>query len=131
MRHAGAYSGLLCGGISAKTGPHSLPLARVKKIMKKSGDEVEMISGEAPLVCSKACEMLIEELARRSWNMTIQGKRRTLHKEDVASAVIATDLFDFLIALVSSSETAAAMQPLPPYSNGNGGDEALLGNHCW
>ncbi|XP_061339407.1 nuclear transcription factor Y subunit C-3-like [Gastrolobium bilobum] len=99
MRQPGAYSSLLCG----RTGSHSLPLARIKKIMKMSGDEVKMVSGEAPIIFSKACELLIEELARRSWNITIQGKRRTMHKEDVASAVLSTDLFDFLVALVSNS----------------------------
>lgn len=87
-------------------GPHSLPLARIKKIMKKSGDDVKMISGEAPIVFSKACELFIEDLTKRSWMMTIQGKRRTLHKEDVASAVIATDIFDFLVNLVSESSNA-------------------------
>ncbi|XP_027908525.1 nuclear transcription factor Y subunit C-4-like [Vigna unguiculata] len=105
MRQAGAYSGLLCGGVAGRTGPHSLPLARIKKIMKKSGDDVKMISGEAPIIFSKACELFIEELTRRSWIIAMQGKRRTLHKEDLTSAVIATDLFDFLITLVSDSDT--------------------------
>lgn len=84
-------------------GPHSLPLARIKKIMKKSGEDVKMISGEAPIVFAKACELFIEELTKRSWMVTMQGKRRTLHKEDVASAVITTDIFDFLVNLVSES----------------------------
>ncbi|KAK4349670.1 hypothetical protein RND71_032425 [Anisodus tanguticus] len=101
MRQAGAYSRML----SRKTGPHSLPLARIKKIMKKSSDDVKMISGEAPIVFSKACELFIEELTKRAWiNMTnnMHEKRRsTLHKEDVASAVIATDVFDFLVNLVT------------------------------
>ncbi|KAL9406431.1 hypothetical protein Peur_003403 [Populus x canadensis] len=103
MRQAGTYSGILSGGLSGKTGPHSLPLARIKKIMKKSGDDVKMISGEAPIVFSKACELFIEDLTQRSWMMTMQGKRRTLHKVDVASAVIGTDIFDFLVNLVSNS----------------------------
>lgn len=103
MRRAGTYSGLL-SKMSRRTGPHSLPLARIKKIMKKSGDDVKMISGEAPIVFSKACELFIEELTRRSWMMTVQGKRRTLHKEDVASAVTATDIFDFLLYLVPESD---------------------------
>ncbi|XP_057451778.1 nuclear transcription factor Y subunit C-4-like [Lotus japonicus] len=107
MRQAGAYSGLLCGGISGRTGPHSLPLARIKKIMKKSGEDVKMISGESPIIFSKACEIFIEELTRRSWIMAMQGKRRTLHKDDVASAVIATDVFDFLITLVSDSSAGS------------------------
>lgn len=103
MRQAGAYSGLLSGGASGRTGPHLLPLARIKKIMKKSGEDVKMISGEAPIVFSKACELFIEEITQKSWMVTMQGKRRTLHKEDVASAVIATDIFDFLVNMVSDS----------------------------
>ncbi|CAN1253737.1 Nuclear transcription factor Y subunit C-3 [Linum perenne] len=71
--------------------------------MKKSGDDVKMISGEAPIVFSKACELFIQELTRRSWMVTVQGKRRTLHKEDVASAVADTDVFDFLVGLVDSA----------------------------
>ncbi|KAI6702140.1 hypothetical protein NL676_011276 [Syzygium grande] len=106
MRQPGMYSGML-SGLSGKTGPHSLPLARIKKIMKKSGDDVKMISGEAPIVFSKACELFIEELTRRSWTTTMQGKRRTLHKDDVVSAVVATDIFDFLVNLVSEPPNAA------------------------
>ncbi|KAL6349142.1 hypothetical protein AAG906_033798 [Vitis piasezkii] len=103
MRQAGTYSGILNGGTSGRTGPHLLPLARIKKIMKRSGEDVKMISGEAPIIFSKACELFIEELTQRSWKVTLQGKRRTLHKEDVASAVIATDVFDFLVNVVSKS----------------------------
>lgn len=103
MRQAGTYSGI----ISGKTGSHSFPLARIKKIMKKSSgsscDDVKMISGEAPIILSKACEKFVEEITKRAWNITIQGKRRTLHKQDVSSAVIATDVFDFLVNLVVSS----------------------------
>ncbi|CAI0414457.1 unnamed protein product [Linum tenue] len=72
--------------------------------MKKSGDDVKMISGEAPIVFAKACELFIEELTRRSWMVTVQGKRRTLHKEDVASAVAATEVFDFLVGLVADDD---------------------------
>ncbi|KAK1419114.1 hypothetical protein QVD17_28272 [Tagetes erecta] len=101
MRQAKTHSGILSGGgISKRYGPHLLPLARIKKIMKKSSVDVKMISGEAPLVFSKACELFIEELTKRSWNMTIQGKRRIIHKEDVACAVANTDIFDFLVELV-------------------------------
>ncbi|CAK9141868.1 unnamed protein product [Ilex paraguariensis] len=112
MRQPGTYSGILSGGVSGKTGPHSLPLARIKKIMKKSSDEVKMISGEAPIVFSKACELFIEELTRRSWMMTMKGKRRTLHKEDVASAVVATDVFDFLVNLVSECAKPEDSSPI-------------------
>lgn len=102
MRQPGAYSNLVTSG---KSGPHSLPLARIKKIMKKSSDDVKMISGEAPIVFSKACELFIEELTKRAWAMTLQGKRRTMQKEDVASAVTDTDLFDFLVNLIAPAAT--------------------------
>ncbi|GFS37163.1 nuclear factor Y, subunit C2 [Actinidia rufa] len=71
--------------------------------MKNSNDDVKMISGEAPIVFSKACELFIEQLTKRSWAVALQAKRRTLHKDDIASAIIATDLFDFLLNLVSDS----------------------------
>ena len=100
MRQAGIYSGMFSGG---RTGPHLLPLARIKKIMMKSGDNVNMISGEAPIVFSKACELFIEDLTRRSWMVTMKGKRRTLHKDAMVSAFMATDIFDFLVSLVSDS----------------------------
>ena len=100
MRQAGVYSGIRFGGAN---GTHSLPLARIKKIMKQSGDDVKMISGEAPIVFAKACELFIMELTLKSWTMTLQGKRRIVHKHDVASAIVATDVFDFLEALISHS----------------------------
>ncbi|XP_023552994.1 nuclear transcription factor Y subunit C-4-like [Cucurbita pepo subsp. pepo] len=104
MRQAGAYSGVTYW----KTGPHSLPLARIKKIMKKSGEDVKMISAEAPIVFSKACELFIEELTKRSWMIAMQSKKRMLHKEDVASAILATDIFDFLIGLIFHETTTPA-----------------------
>ncbi|KAK4389309.1 UNVERIFIED_CONTAM: Nuclear transcription factor Y subunit C-2 [Sesamum calycinum] len=112
MRQAGAYSKLLSGG---RSGPHALPLARIKKIMKNSSEDVKMISGEAPIVFSKACELFIEELTKRAWAMTLQGKRRTMQREDVASAVITTDIFDFLITLVSdAAHDCPAQESLQP-----------------
>ncbi|KAG9130007.1 hypothetical protein Leryth_026546 [Lithospermum erythrorhizon] len=98
MRKAGAYSGIICSG-----GKHSLPLARIKKIMKKSNDQVMMISGEAPIVFAKACELFIEDLTKRSFLKASEAKRRTISKQNVTSAIMATDVFDFLITLVSHS----------------------------
>lgn len=73
-----------------------------------------MISGEAPIVLSKACELFVEEITKRAWNVTMQGKRRTLHKEDVVSAVIATDVFDFLLGLVSPEVGTTSDDGTPP-----------------
>ncbi|CAN6236708.1 unnamed protein product [Urochloa humidicola] len=110
MRQARPYSGMFCGGVSARTGPHALPLARIKKIMKRSADGgggARMISGEAPVVFSKACELFIAEITRRAWAATLEGKRRTVHKEDVATAVHNTDIFDFLVDVVVHKDAAA------------------------
>ncbi|PKA53916.1 Nuclear transcription factor Y subunit C-2 [Apostasia shenzhenica] len=99
MRQAGIYSGIVPG----KAGPHSLPLSRIKKIMKSSGEDVKMISCEAPLVFSKACELFIQELTVRAYKVTVQGKRRTVQKDDIAAAITATDVFDFLVEMVSAT----------------------------
>lgn len=78
---------------------HSLPLARIKKIMK-ADEDVRMISAEAPIVFARACEMFILELTLRSWNHTEENKRRTLQKNDIAAAITRTDIFDFLVDIV-------------------------------
>ncbi|XP_055329567.1 nuclear transcription factor Y subunit gamma-like [Paramacrobiotus metropolitanus] len=86
-----------------------LPLARIKKIMKLDED-VGMISSEAPVVLSKACEMFIEELTLRAWLHVEENKRRTLQRNDVATAVSKCDQFDFLIDIVPRDE----VKPKPP-----------------
>ncbi|ORZ11013.1 histone-fold-containing protein [Lobosporangium transversale] len=78
---------------------HPLPLARIKKVMK-SDPEVKMISAEAPILFSKACEIFICEITRRAWMHAEENKRRTLQRSDVASAVSRSDQFDFLIDIV-------------------------------
>ncbi|CAH9099556.1 unnamed protein product [Cuscuta europaea] len=78
---------------------HSLPLARIKKIMK-ADEDVRMISAEAPVVFARACEMFILELTLRAWSHTEENKRRTLQKNDIAAAITRTDIFDFLVDIV-------------------------------
>ncbi|KAI6707227.1 hypothetical protein NL676_010189 [Syzygium grande] len=105
MRKAGLYS-RISSSSSGRSGSqqHSLPLARIKKIMKKSGDGVKMISGEAPIVFSRAVELFVEELTRKSWVLAAEAKRRTLQRDDVVSAIQGTDVFDFLVDLVCVSD---------------------------
>lgn len=78
---------------------HDLPLARIKKIMK-SDDEVKMISAEAPVLFAKACELFILDLTMRAWSHADSHLRRTLMREDVATAVAESDMFDFLLDVV-------------------------------
>lgn len=73
----------------------AVPLARVKKIMKEN-EEVKMISGEAPIVFSKACELLASELAIYAWNRTDTSRRRTIKQDDILASILDNELFDFL-----------------------------------
>uniref|UniRef100_A0A7N0V280 Core Histone H2A/H2B/H3 domain-containing protein n=1 Tax=Kalanchoe fedtschenkoi TaxID=63787 RepID=A0A7N0V280_KALFE len=82
---------------------HSLPLARIKKIMK-ADEDVRMISAEAPIIFARACEMFILELTLRAWNHTEENKRRTLQKNDIAAAVNRTDIFDFLVDILPKED---------------------------
>ncbi|XP_058082638.1 nuclear transcription factor Y subunit C-2-like [Magnolia sinica] len=78
---------------------HQLPLARIKRIMK-SDEDVKMISADAPVLFSKACELFILELTLRSWLQTEENKRRTLQRSDIAHAITQTEVLDFLIDVV-------------------------------
>lgn len=78
---------------------HSLPLARIKKVMK-TDEDVRMISAEAPILFAKACEIFITELTMRAWCVAEENKRRTLQKADIGEALQKSDMFDFLIDIV-------------------------------
>lgn len=84
----------------------TLPLARIKKIMKFDED-VKMISAEAPVLFAKACEMFIHELTLRAWIHTDENKRRTLQRNDIAAAISRNDTFDFLIDIVPRDDIKA------------------------
>jgi len=90
---------------------HELPLARIKKIMK-SDEDVRMISAEAPILFAKACEMFIIELTVRAWIHTEESKRRTLQRNDIATAISKTDIFDFLIDIVPREDGKPAKKDL-------------------
>ncbi|CAM0909288.1 unnamed protein product [Alopecurus aequalis] len=82
---------------------HTLPLARIKKIMK-ADEDVRMISAEAPVIFAKACELFVLELTLRSWMHTEENKRRTLQKNDIAAAITRTDIYDFLVDIIPRDE---------------------------
>ncbi|XP_044429201.1 nuclear transcription factor Y subunit C-4-like [Triticum aestivum] len=82
---------------------HPVQLKRIRKIMK-ADEGVHMISAEAPVVFSKACEMLTLEMTMRSWMVTEENKRQILKKSDVAAAVARTDVYDFLADIIQMDE---------------------------
>ncbi|KAK4535359.1 hypothetical protein CDCA_CDCA04G1384 [Cyanidium caldarium] len=101
---------------------HLLPLARIKKIIK-SDEDVRMISAEAPVLFAKACELFIHELTLRAWAQTVESRRRTLQRSDVSAAIQKTDVFDFLIDIITEEELLphqhARPTPLAFTRNGN------------
>lgn len=92
---------------------HSLPLARIRRIMK-ADEDVRMIAGEAPAVFAKACEMFILELTMRAWLHAEEKKRKTLQKNDIAAAVARTDIFDFLLDIMPEDALKEDGAGLPP-----------------
>jgi nuclear transcription factor Y gamma len=71
-----------------------------------------MIAGEAPVVVSRACELLIRELTCRAWQHTERNRRRTLQRQDIHAAVGESDVYDFLIDIVPrvTSSTSRSAQ---------------------
>jgi hypothetical protein len=63
--------------------------------------------------------VFISELTCRAWLIAETNKRRTLQKADVANAIAASDMFDFLIDIIprddgSGSATGSGAVPPPP-----------------
>ncbi|KAK7203149.1 hypothetical protein BZA70DRAFT_283986 [Myxozyma melibiosi] len=77
------------------TGQTTLPLARVKKIIKLDED-VRACSNSASFAVTVATEMFIQYLCEKSLQMSKSDKRKTLHYKDLASAVHKLDELEFL-----------------------------------
>jgi hypothetical protein len=74
--------------------------------------------------------VFISELTCRAWLIAETNKRRTLQKADVANAIAASDMFDFLIDIIprddgSGSASGSGAVP-PPATSGLGGGEGLV-----
>ncbi|GAA5902527.1 uncharacterized protein JCM6883_001436 [Sporobolomyces salmoneus] len=95
----------------------ALPLARIKKVAKMDPD-VQMISSEVTVLFEKACQIFIQELTARAHLVSIESKRRTISRTDVAQAVGKSDTFDFLIDIVPREERNAAAS-----GSGSGGSK--------
>ena len=93
---------------------------RLRQEQAQSGDTAEspertnvkfMISGEAPVLMSKACELLIKDLSFRAWQHTERNRRRTLQRQDLHAAVGESEVYDFLIDIVPRVQTAQVQAP--------------------
>ncbi|ESK86575.1 nuclear transcription factor y subunit c-4 [Moniliophthora roreri MCA 2997] len=85
----------------------TLPLARIKKVMKSDPD-VKMIAADAPILFCKACEIFIAEITARAFIIADSNKRRTLSRSDIAQALSKSDQFDFLIDIVPREDASQA-----------------------
>eukprot|EP00834_Sanchytrium_tribonematis_P000948 NODE_19_length_47148_cov_1.447810.p39 type:complete len:123 gc:universal NODE_19_length_47148_cov_1.447810:7329-6961(-) len=94
-----AYSGKLS---ERKGTAYPMPLARVKKAMTILTETFSglVISTDAPLICSKACELFVQELTSRAWLSAQEGKRRTLQRNDISAALLKSDHYDFLLDFI-------------------------------
>jgi len=72
-----------------------------------------MISGEAPILMSKACELLIKDLSFRAWQHTERNRRRTLQRQDLHAAVGESEVYDFLIDIVPRVQAAQGQATAP------------------
>ncbi|KAG4304531.1 hypothetical protein PORY_001924 [Pneumocystis oryctolagi] len=79
---------------------HQIPLSRIKKLIKTDKD-VKMISTEVPILFAKGCDIFITELTLRAWIHAKEDKRRTLQKSDIINAISKSDMFDFLLDIIS------------------------------
>lgn len=74
-----------------------------------------MISQEAPILMSKACELIIRDITTRAWKHTLRNRRKTLSLCDIHNAVGDDDVFDFLIDIVPRV-TKTYAPPMDPHA---------------
>lgn len=63
---------------------YSLPLSRIKKIMRFDED-VNMVSQEVLRMFDKCCLLFIQELTLRAWNSTLEAERKTVKVQQLPS----------------------------------------------
>ncbi|KAI1901634.1 hypothetical protein AGOR_G00036420 [Albula goreensis] len=73
----------------------SLPMSRVKLIMKSSPD-VSSINQDALFLTTKATELFVQHLAQCSFKRGSGKEKNTLSYSDLANAAEETDTFQFL-----------------------------------
>lgn len=63
-----------------------------------------MVSADAPVLLSKACELFIMELTQISWLHTEEEKRRTVRRSDLGDAIRHKETLHFLDDVVPKDE---------------------------
>eukprot|EP01134_Creolimax_fragrantissima_P001527 CFRG1527T1 len=73
----------------------SLPMSRIKKIMKKD-NTVGLLSMEAIFVTAKATELFLAHLADKGYDSAQGNKRKTIKNSDLLKIIRENDNFQFL-----------------------------------
>ncbi|KAL4608024.1 DNA polymerase epsilon subunit 4 [Arapaima gigas] len=83
------------GGAGGQSRLARLPLSRIKALMKADPD-VSLASQESVFAIAKATELFVEMITKDALVYAQQGKRKTLQRKDLDSAIEAIDEFAFL-----------------------------------
>eukprot|EP00741_Cyanophora_paradoxa_P003276 tig00000691_g3184.t1 len=90
----------------------TLPLARIKRIMKMDGD-VKQVSQEAYALVGKATELFLERFARAAFENTQSEKRKTIAYKDLSQVVKQTDEMEFLFDIIPEKRARGDAPPPP------------------
>ncbi|KAJ8273343.1 hypothetical protein GJAV_G00100530 [Gymnothorax javanicus] len=77
----------------------SLPMSRVKLIMKSSPD-VSSITQDALFLTTKATELFVQHLTQSSFKRGTDREKKTLAYSDLANVAEETETFQFLIDIL-------------------------------
>lgn len=76
-----------------------------------------MISAEAPILFAKACEMFIVEMTHKAYYYAKRNNRKTLQRNDIASAITDTEIYDFLLDIMPRDEMISSAKDKQLVSN--------------
>ncbi|ODQ67435.1 histone-fold-containing protein, partial [Nadsonia fulvescens var. elongata DSM 6958] len=82
----------------------SLPIARIKRIIKQD-DDVVQCSSAATVAIAAATELFVQYFAEQAMIMARGEKRKKLNYSDFATAVVKIDQLEFLSDLVPRTTT--------------------------
>ncbi|KAI8140632.1 histone-fold-containing protein [Fennellomyces sp. T-0311] len=88
-------------------GTTTLPLARVKRVIKEDKD-VSLINAEATFCVAYATELFMEYLVKEGFTRARKEKRKTIYYKDLASAVSEVEQFEFLEDVIPHTMTLKA-----------------------
>mmetsp|Transcript_11335 Transcript_11335/g.20496 ORF Transcript_11335/g.20496 Transcript_11335/m.20496 type:complete len:219 (-) Transcript_11335:1149-1805(-) len=100
----------------------AFPVARIKKMMQ-SDEDVGKIATGAPLLVSKALELMLEDLIRSAAQVALQRKSRTISPQHLKECVHSHDAFDFLqkifndVPELDARANPSSVQPSASHSN--------------